>query len=58
LGMSYTGIKNLTLGAVVRNVLDVKPPFTNQGATFQQGYDPRFTDPLGRAVTVKASYKF
>jgi iron complex outermembrane receptor protein len=58
LGVSYTGVKNLTLGAVVRNVFDEKPPFSNQGATFQQGYDPRYTDPLGRAVVVKANYKF
>jgi len=57
-GVSYTGIKNLTLGAVVRNVFDVKPPFSNQVATFQQGYDPRYTDPLGRALAVKANYKF
>ena len=57
-GVSYTGIKNLTLGAVLRNVFDVKPPFSNQGATFQQGYDPRYTDPLGRALAVKANYKF
>ena len=57
-GVSYTGIKNLTLGAVLRNVFDTKPPFTNQGATFQQGYDPRYTDPLGRALAVKANYKF
>jgi iron complex outermembrane receptor protein len=57
-GVSYTGIKNLTLGAVLRNVFDTKPPFSNQGATFQQGYDPRYTDPLGRALAVKANYKF
>lgn len=58
LGASYTGIKNLTLGAVVRNVLDTKPPFSNQGATFQQGYDPRYTDALGRALVMKLNYKF
>jgi len=57
-GVSYTGMKNLTLGAVLRNVFDTKPPFSNQGATFQQGYDPRYTDPLGRALVVKANYKF
>ena len=58
LGASYTGIKNLTLGAVVRNLLDVKPPFSNQGSTFQQGYDPRYTDPLGRSIVLKLNYKF
>ncbi len=58
LGVSYTGVKNLTLGAAMRNVLDTKPPFSNQGATFQQGYDPRYTDSLGRALVLKLNYKF
>lgn len=57
-GVSYTGIKNLTLGAGIRNLLDAKPPFSNQGRTFQQGYDPRYTDALGRALQVKMNYKF
>jgi iron complex outermembrane receptor protein len=58
LGASYTGIKNLTIAAVMRNLLDVKPPFSNQGSTFQQGYDPRYTDALGRALVMKLNYKF
>lgn len=58
LGMSYVGMKNLTVGAVVRNAFNAKPPFSNQGATFQQGYDPRYTDSLGRALVVRMNYKF
>ena len=58
LGINYTGIKNLNLGLLVSNVLDIKPPFSNQGTVFQQGYDPRYTDPLGRAFTLRAAYKF
>ena len=27
------------------------PPYTNQSTTFQQGYDPRYTDPLGATVS-------
>lgn len=57
-GLNYTGIKNLTLGAGLRNVFDRKPPFSNQGKTFQQGYDPRFTDAIGRALLLRANYKF
>ena len=57
-GYTYTGIKNLNLGFVVRNVFDEKPPFSNQGTVFQQGYDPRYTDPLGRSLVMKLSYKF
>jgi len=50
--------KGFTVTAGVRNVADKIPPFSNQGATFQQGYDPRFTDPLGRAYYVRATYDF
>ena len=57
-GWGYTGIKNMNLGVVLKNVFNTSPPFTNQGATFQQGYDPRYTDPLGRALMAKLSYKF
>lgn len=57
-GWGYTGIKNLNLGFVLKNVFNTAPPFSNQGATFQQGYDPRYTDPLGRALMAKLSYKF
>jgi iron complex outermembrane receptor protein len=57
-GWGYTGIKNMNLGIVVKNLFNTSPPFSNQGATFQQGYDPRYTDPLGRALMAKLSYKF
>jgi iron complex outermembrane receptor protein len=56
--LSYTGIKNLTVTAGVRNVFDRDPPFTDQGTTFQYGYDPRFTDPLGRTWWARVAYAF
>ncbi len=55
---SYTGFKGLTLLAGVKNVLDEEPPFSNQGTLFQKGYDPRYSDPVGRALFVRASYAF
>jgi iron complex outermembrane receptor protein len=55
---SYSGIKSLTLTAGVKNPLDEDPPFTNQGTLFQKGYDPRYTDPVGRALFLRASYSF
>jgi iron complex outermembrane receptor protein len=58
LGMSYTGVKNLVVSAGLRNALNAIPPFSNQSSTFQKGYDPRFTDSLGRALALKVSYKF
>ncbi len=57
-GVSYTGIRNLTLAFGIKNLLDEEPPVTVQSTTFQRGYDPRFTDPLGRTYTVRAAYKF
>ncbi|WP_432382265.1 TonB-dependent receptor [Duganella sp. P38] len=58
LSTSYTGIKNTDLTVGIKNLFDTAPPYTNQGTTFQSGYDPRFTDPLGRTFYVKATYKF
>lgn len=55
---TYTGFKNTSITAGVKNLLNTDPPFTNQGTTFQQGYDPRFTDPVGRAYYIRANYKF
>jgi iron complex outermembrane receptor protein len=54
----YTGFKNLTLTAGIKNLLNTDPPFSNQGTLFQKGYDPRYTDPVGRAYYVRASYAF
>lgn len=31
---------------------------TNQGTMFQLGFDPRYTDPVGRALYLRASYIF
>ena len=55
---SWAVTKALSLVAGVRNVLDTNPPFSNQGATFQVGYDPRFTDPTGRAYYLRGTYSF
>jgi iron complex outermembrane receptor protein len=55
---SYTGIKGVTLTAGVKNLLDKDPPFSNQGTLFQKGYDPRYTDAVGRAIYLRGSYTF
>jgi len=57
--VSYSGIKGLTLGVGVQNLLDTDPPFTNQSARFQaRAYDDRFHSPLGRTYRVSARYEF
>jgi iron complex outermembrane receptor protein len=58
LSVTWRGIKGLALTAGVMNLLDKDPPFSNQGATFQVGYDPRIADPVGRAWFLQASYEF
>lgn len=55
---SWQPTKAIAVTVGVRNVFDKNPPFSNQGATFQVGYDPRFTDPTGRAYYARASYSF
>jgi iron complex outermembrane receptor protein len=58
LAASYTGIPKVTLAAGVKNLLNTDPPFSNQTPNTQTGYDPRYSDPIGRALYLRASYKF
>jgi iron complex outermembrane receptor protein len=58
LSATYTGFKNVNLTAGVKNLFDKEPPFSNQGTVFQKGYDPRYTDPIGRALYLRGSYSF
>lgn len=52
----FTKMSSLTVG--VKNLFDKDPPFSNQSNRSQRGYDPRYTDPLGRALFVRAAYGF
>ena len=59
--VSYTGIKNLTLTAGVKNLFDKDPPFaiTYDSATGAgSSWEPRVADPRGRSFTFLANYKF
>ena len=60
LSATYTGIKNLSLTAGVKNLFDKDPPFTlhNVDNIGGAGWDPRVADPRGRAYTLRANYKF
>ncbi|KPC53723.1 TonB-dependent receptor [Amantichitinum ursilacus] len=55
--VTYVWQKNLTITAGVKNVFDKEPPYSNQDYMFQVGYDPRYTDSIGRAYFIQASYK-
>ncbi|MBL8328900.1 MAG: TonB-dependent receptor [Rubrivivax sp.] len=59
--VAYSGIKNLTLTAGIKNLFNEEPPFsavydTNTGAG--SSWEPRVADPRGRAFTLRAEYKF
>jgi iron complex outermembrane receptor protein len=56
---SYTGIKNLTLRAGVKNLTNKRPPVDyNAGLYFQAGYDPTYYDAHGQFGWVSAKYAF
>jgi len=50
--------KNFSLTAGLNNLLDADPPFSNQSTRSQRGYDPRFTDPTGRALFLRGAFTF
>jgi len=56
----YTGFKNLTLAAGIRNALNTSPPVSNQvqAGTFQVGIDPSYADPRGRMYYGALQYVF
>lgn len=55
---SYKFNKMTSLTVGVKNLLDKDPSFSNQSTRSQRGYDPRYADPLGRAVFVRAAFGF
>lgn len=58
---TFTGIKNLTVTGLVKNVLDKDPPFAiTYSSDFGSGssWEPRVADPRGRAYVVTVEYKF
>jgi iron complex outermembrane receptor protein len=61
LTVNYTGFKNTTLTAGIKNLFDKDPPFaitydSNSGAG--STWEPRVADPRGRSFTLLANYKF
>ncbi|WP_374357670.1 TonB-dependent receptor domain-containing protein, partial [Chitinimonas sp.] len=59
LNVGYTGIKNLTLSATVRNLFNREAPYDDSStAIINQGYNDGFHNPYGRYLNVSASYKF
>ena len=50
---------NKTLGVTLglKNMFNKKPPYSNQKDGFQTGYDPRYSDIVGRTVFLNMTYK-
>lgn len=59
--VSYTGIKNLTLTAGIKNLLDKDPPYANSYDTNTgsgSSWEPRVADPRGRSFQLGLEYAF
>lgn len=55
---TYTGFKNLELTAGIKNMFDAEPAASDATNNAQYGFDPRYSDPTGRAYFVRGTYKF
>lgn len=55
---SYSPTKAFRVTVGVKNLFDKDPPYTNQGFSFQSGYDPQYGDPRGRFLYARMSYSF
>ena len=56
----YTVMDDMKVSVGVNNLFDVAPPLSlrGAGAGHQVGYDPRYTDSLGRTYYLALDYKF
>jgi iron complex outermembrane receptor protein len=54
----YSGGTHWSLALGVKNLLDTRPPVSNQTAYFQVGYDPSYADPRGRVWYGRATYRW
>jgi len=55
---SYGGFAGWQLAAGVRNLFNADPPVSNQGSSFQIGYDPQVASALGRVYYLRATYSW
>ncbi len=55
---SYAVNKSFSMTAGIRNIADRAPPLSYQTTVFQAGYDPRYTDPTGRAYYLRGTFNF
>ncbi len=56
LGVTYRGFKNVTLGAVIRNIENRKAPYDPNQTTL--GFNPSYHNPYGANAQLSATYRF
>jgi iron complex outermembrane recepter protein len=56
--VSFKPIQALKLLAGINNLLDTDPPFSNQNQNWQAGYNPIFSNPLGRTFYGRITFDF
>lgn len=54
----YYGFKDLKITGGILNILNTKPPFSNQTLTYFAGFDSTYVDPRGRAFYIRLNYAF
>ncbi len=56
----WNAMDNMSLSFGIKNMFDRNPPFSlrTSGGGHQVGYDPRYTEQLGRTFYLKANYSF
>lgn len=56
--VSYKPIPSVKLLGGINNLLDTDPPFSNQNANWQSGYNPIESSPLGRTFYGRVTFSF
>jgi iron complex outermembrane receptor protein len=56
--VTYKPIPALKLLAGINNLFNTNPPFSNQQLNWQGGYNPVFSNPLGRTFYCRLTYEF
>jgi iron complex outermembrane recepter protein len=58
MGVSFGGVKNMTMRFQINNVFDLGPSFNDETSGAQAGYNTQFGDPVGRRYNLGITYKF
>lgn len=54
----HSGFDGWQFAAGIRNRFDAEPPLSNQDRSFQVGYNPQTSSPIGRVFCLRANDAF